>query len=315
MSSADNSTIDLRDSIKYLWAFKKIILYITFFAAFLSVIVSLSIENNYKSSALLMPKDNPSNIQLQQGGLGGSPFAGLLNIGLNQDNPTVLLAKKTLTSKTFILNFIKKYNLQPLLIAGEKWDAKNNKIVFSSGYDSNTGKLNFAPLNEDLYKSFLDRFSVSTDRESGYITIEFISLSPFVSQDILNKIIYEINDVIRIKEQKNAESSIEFLKKSVGETQSVDLRLLFNKIIESKTRVIMLAEIDEFFILDVIDPPNLAERKHSPRRSLICILGTLIGFSLSIFAVILLNFFEFNKFQLAGLKNKLQEIKIFRRKK
>jgi hypothetical protein len=45
----------------------------------------------------------------------------------------------------------------------------------------------------------------------------------------------------------------------------------------------MLAEIDENFILDVVDPPFLATEKSKPYRALISIFGTFFGFLIGIF--------------------------------
>jgi uncharacterized protein involved in exopolysaccharide biosynthesis len=48
----------------------------------------------------------------------------------------------------------------------------------------------------------------------------------------------------------------------------------------------MLAEVQEEFIFKVVDPAVIPELKSSPKRALICVLGTLLGGMLSVVIVL-----------------------------
>lgn len=55
----------------------------------------------------------------------------------------------------------------------------------------------------------------------------------------------------------------------------------------------MLAEVQEEFIFKIVDPAIAPETKESPRRALICVLGTLLGGMFGV--VIVLIRFAFKK--------------------
>ena len=50
-------------------------------------------------------------------------------------------------------------------------------------------------------------------------------------------------------------------------------------------QILMLASSNEAYVFKAIDSPFVPEKKSSPRRALICIIGTLIGAILSLIIV------------------------------
>lgn len=61
------------------------------------------------------------------------------------------------------------------------------------------------------------------------------------------------------------------------------------KLIEDQTKSLMLVEAQEEFVFKVIDPAIVPELKCSPKRALICVLGTLLGGMLGV-AIVLVRF-------------------------
>ena len=57
----------------------------------------------------------------------------------------------------------------------------------------------------------------------------------------------------------------------------------------------MLAEIDENFILDVVDPPFLPTEKSKPYRALISVFGTFFGFLIGLF---ILGIFQLMRYEI-----------------
>lgn len=284
--------VDLGDIIQAVWRQKILLFFIIFIFAISSIFYSLALPNQYTSDAMLVGKQSGSNAQLSQGGSMGA-FSTLLNIGGISDDPNVTLAKKTLTSKAFIIKFVRENGFLPIIMAAKGWDPKTDKIIFDrKAFDPKLSKMLYQPSDEDIYKSFMDRLTMLTDRESGYISLSYKFYSPHYAQNILQTLIKEINNAIRTKETTKADKAIEYLQLQVSKTNASDLRLLFNKLIEKNTKILMLAEIDEYFVLDVVDPPSLPFKKSEPRRAIICILGTILGLFLGLFCLVVMNFFQ-----------------------
>ena len=60
------------------------------------------------------------------------------------------------------------------------------------------------------------------------------------------------------------------------------MQLIFYELIQKQTEKIMLAEIREEYVFKIIDPAIIPEKKAEPRRSVICITITSIGFILAV---------------------------------
>ena len=93
----------------------------------------------------------------------------------------------------------------------------------------------------------------------------------------------EVNDKVKDIEVGRAQRSIVYLDNIIAETSMRDLNLLLNKLKEKNLKILMLAEIDEYFILDLVDPPLLPTEKSKPYRALITVFGTFFGFLIGLF--------------------------------
>mgnify|MGYP006136632829 FL=1 len=96
-------------------------------------------------------------------------------------------------------------------------------------------------------------------------------------------------------DKKAAENSINFLSKISGETNLFELKEGISKLLESQMQILMLTEASKDYIFKSISSPRVAEKKSSPSRATICILGTILGFIFSILIVIAQHFYYNNK--------------------
>ena len=74
-----------------------------------------------------------------------------------------------------------------------------------------------------------------------------------------------------------AQQSIDYLTDQLENTQVVALEQVFYALIEEQMKTIMLANSRAEYLFKTIDPAIAPERKSRPWRTLICILGTLLG--------------------------------------
>ncbi|MDC0222853.1 Wzz/FepE/Etk N-terminal domain-containing protein [Gammaproteobacteria bacterium] len=307
----DDNEIDLYDLMISLWKKRNLIFVFITLAAIISVSIALWLPNKYTSSAVLMPKSGSSTSLSSALGLpdmgGLSRIAGL-DSGSSDQN--VELAKKLFTARSFVINFLNKYAYLPEVMAAEDWDASNNEIKYDFfGYDLEADKLTYQPSDDDIYKSFLDGFNIETDRQTGFITVEYLHYSPYLARELLNKKIFEVNNDVRKREVEKLNKSVDYLNTKISETSSLELKQVFIGLREGKVKDLMLAEIDEFYVLDIVDPPNLPFLKTSPRRAVICILGTIFGGLFAIFSLLIARFFNYDiDFSFKPLKVIINEI-------
>ena len=82
-----------------------------------------------------------------------------------------------------------------------------------------------------------------------------------------------------------------------------------NELKEKNLKILMLAEIDEYFILDLVDPPFLPTEKSKPYRALITVFGTFFGFLIGLFILGLFRLMRYEViFSLAPFKFKRNKL-------
>ncbi|MDC3192049.1 Wzz/FepE/Etk N-terminal domain-containing protein [Pseudoalteromonas elyakovii] len=290
--------VDLKKVFNVFFRYKWLISSITLVAALISVVFAINQPNIYKSTTLIMPAEQES-----KGGLSSlaSQFGGLASLaGMNipsQSNKSKI-AVEILRSRLFISKFINKHNLLPDLIAAEFWDLGSNKLSYNPDlYDAEMKRwvrkvqLPFTPkpTDQEAYKSFLEKLSIIENIETGMITISFDHISPYFAKNILDLLIEDINNEMKKKDIEEAKKSIAFLEEQIRKTSVSDIKSIFYNLIEEQTKTIMFAEVRKEYVFKVIDPAIVPELKDRPKRALICIFGTLLGFMLSLLIVFFLS--------------------------
>lgn len=286
-ASADDE-IDLRELASVLWAGKKLIFAITFIFAIASVAVALVMPNIYKSEALLAPAEEQQN-----GGLAGlaGQFGGLasmagINLGSSAGTDKTALAIEVMKSRKFTSDFIQKHEILPDLMAVDKWNLSDNKISYNPDiYNEKSAQWvrevsppkQPKPSMQEAYKEFSKIFSVSSDKESGLVTVAIEHKSPYVAKQWIDWLIADINDVMRQRDVTEAKRSTEYLEKQIEQTNVADIRTVLYKLVEEQAKTIMFAEVRDEYVFKTVDPALVPEDKFKPKRSLICIVITVLG--------------------------------------
>ncbi len=302
MEDAQNNVqITSRGEINFAWiastllAAKNTILITTFVFAAVAVGYSLLLPDIYKSQAILVAADETAGIGMT-GQLGSLAAMAGVNLGKGKGEDKSELAVNILKSKDFIIRFLERHNAAIDLMAAESWDPISRTLRYDNRvYDHSISKwtrkvdapLTPEPSGQTLHKEFIKIFAVSKDKLTGIITISISHPSPIVARRWLDSMITDINEEVRVRDQKQAEKSINYLTVKASETNLTELRSIFYKMIEEQTKTLLLANVRDEYALKVIDPPLEAEEKSEPKRALIVILFTVIGFLLSVVVVLL----------------------------
>ncbi len=293
--------IDLRELFSVIWQGKWLIIVITAVFAIGSVVFAIMQPNIYKSEALLAPA-----AEEQGGGLSAlaSQFGGLaslagVNLGAKGGTDKTQLAIEVLKSRQFTSDFIQKHNILADLMAAEKWDRENDKLIYDEAdYIEATNTwvrdvelpLKPEPSMQEAYKVFSKLFSVNSDKETGMVTLSIEHLSPTVSQRWASWLIKDINKVMKERDVAEANRSSEFLNKQIALTNVADIKTILYKLVEEQAKTIMFAEVRDEYVFKTIDPALVPEEKNKPKRALICVLGTILGGMLGVMFVLIRHF-------------------------
>ena len=289
----ENDEINLYELFKTFWDSKWLISSITIASCIFIVLYSLSIPNVYRSSALVMPAQSQgSSMPGSLSGLGGlASMAGISIPSGNSNNKEEAIA--VLTSHQFLEDFIINNNILLPLMASKGWDPKKNELILNPKiYDIKNkkwaGKTNTPPSIQEAVRSFRQIYIVSENKKNGFVTISIDFYSPYVSKEWIDLIIENINETMRVQAVSMATSSLNYLNEQISKTNISEIKIVLSELAKSETQKIMLSKSSPEYVFKTIDKAFAPEIKISPRRSVICIIGALVGFSLSLLISILL---------------------------
>ena len=260
-----------------------------------SVFYSLSLPNLYTSQVTLIANDTNS-MNAMPSGMGGLASLAGVSVAPSQNKSNEALA--ILESKKFLSSFIEKNNITPEILASKGWDSANNKIIYDVNIYDEKNKKWVRPANKlqssnptllEAQEVFLkDNLSIIYDQQTGFVIISLEYFSPYLAKEWLELIVMSLNKELKNYEVDKAEKSILYLENLLTSTRNKELASIFNNLIGKETKTIMLASSREEYFFRTLDPAFLPEKKSKPSRAIICVIGAIAGFSLSLFLIFLL---------------------------
>lgn len=294
---SNDDEIDVKELFNILVKGKWLILSSTLIIALIAMIYSLTLPNIYLSKALLAPVDPSSSLTRSMQSY--SSIANLAGINIQADDLDSNSAKamEKLISLSFFENNILPNIFLPELMAVNSYNYKSNLINFdSSKYDANKDKwvrdysfpMKQVPSAQESHKVFLDQhFIVSKDKVTGYISLTVKHQSPFVAQKWTELIVSEINSFYRKKDKIQTQNAVDYLNKEMALTNFAESKQVIAQLIQQETQKLTLIEVNEDYVFNYIDPPAVSEIKSEPRRSLILLIGLMLGFIFGFIIIII----------------------------
>ena len=277
----------IQENIKFVAIF-------TLLSTIISIFVALSIQNIFKSEALLTvsssSESDKASLSSSYGGI-----ASLAGISLDTGSTDkAYLAMSIIESREFLEHLSKFRDVLPNLIAAESYDPSSKKIIYDESlYDFKNDQWvrevsppkRIIPSHLEAHRYYSEIVEVTRDRSSGFINISVSHLSPLFAKEFLDLIIKELNFLAREIDRKESEDALEFLNQQLLKTSQLDIKRSINLLIESNLKTMMLSNVREDYLLRMIDRPFVPELKTRPNRPLIVILISFFGFLASLFIV------------------------------
>lgn len=285
--------IDLRELFGILWEGKWIIIAITLMFAVASVVYSLNLPDIYKAEATLAPTEEAQGQGLGEGVGGLASLAGI-SVGTGKVDK-VTMAMEILQSRQFIKNFVEKHEILPELMAVKKWKQSSGELLFNEEiYNPKTKEwllgletqAEVKPSSWKYVNVFKSSLIVEKEKDTpGLVKLAVKHRSPIIAHRWAEWLIEDINNHMRQRDIKEAQSSMEYLQNELGETNLSSMQQVFYQLIEKQIQTVMLANVRPEYIFQVLDPAVVPEQKDEPSRGLICIIGTFLGGFLSLLVV------------------------------
>ena len=100
----------------------------------------------------------------------------------------------------------------------------------------------------------------------------------------------QIDQVMRDQDRRTATKSIEYLNSIAPTVNYEDIKKSLSALQQEQMKRLMMVEANDNYIFKVLDSPIAPELKSQPKRSLIVIVGTILGMVLSALGVLVFNY-------------------------
>lgn len=291
----EEDEIDLRELFNTILKSKFKIMAITFVITSFAILYALSIPNSYKSSIILAPQEE------SKGSLGGlGALAGLAGVGLGGSGMDVHNSMSTiLGDNSFQQMVVEKHNLI------EKLDPKNTdkNLVFALNsravYDflKSDSKEEEEAISEEeaMFNTIKDLktiVSLSSDKDSGALTMGVELQDRFLAKEILEIYLKETTAYLRILDMKDINEKLEYYKDELSKINDIELKVQISQLMSSLIQKKVLSSASEYYNVKIMTKPQVAyiKDKSKPKRALIVVVSFVTSIILSIFIVFFLEF-------------------------
>ena len=278
--SSDEDEIDLLELIRILLDAWKTILGVTIVCTGLAFAYAMYAPESFKAETLLAPaeeeKSGSSSALSQFGGL-----AAMAGISIpSSSNIERVLA--TLETREFLKKFISSQKLLPIIF-DDLWDESSDSWRLIEGQEELTVEDGILPLQG----------AIEVDQEkSGLITLSISWKDPDIAAQWANRLVKQLNEQLRQKAITDSKKRVGYLEQELAKTTLQDMRAVLYNLLESEKQKAMLANVNEDFALEVIDPAVAPKTRENPKRKLIVVLGGVCGGFLGIFTVLIAQFLK-----------------------
>jgi capsule polysaccharide export protein KpsE/RkpR len=176
--------------------------------------------------------------------------------------------------------------LEAALIAGIGWERETDTFVFNKKIysKSNNQWLRTAssdrgvvPSDEELVEEFKKRLAVNKDKSTDFIRLSLETYIPMTSQQWLQQLIVEINNVMRDQSVAENEATLREIETTLKSENLAEVKSTLFQIAEEKRKEIIIAKISPNYALMTIDAPTLPEKKSGPLRALLVLLSMVLA--------------------------------------
>lgn len=284
--SADDVKLTIVDIIAVLKKFRILIVGVAATIIVGSIYYAFNATPIYRAEITIAPARG------QPAGLGGivsqfggafSGLASLAGMGSGSGSSRLLRGEafRTLTSTSYIQDFIKEGELLPILFSN-KWDAEKNEWAVDSEES--------IPTLSDGYDLFMGQIlRTEEDTTTSIITLGIEWKDPQIAAQWANELVGKINARLRAKAIVDTDKTIDYLNQELEKSKSLELRQAIFYMLEQQIGSKTSARVRDDFAFKIINPalPPDIDKYVRPKKIQIVFFGIVGGFVAGVFSAFL----------------------------
>jgi capsular polysaccharide biosynthesis protein len=246
-----------------------------------SIFFALSLKPVFSSTIVLKSvQDNTPSLGTSLGVL-----SGLANVkgslGLNPHEGDILAMKHAVSKDFFKVLYQDEY-FKKNLMAYKSFDPSKKKDSYDESIYSKDNVWLYEPHFLDAHKKFTtEHMIIIKEKVGGFVNITIEHNSPIIAAEWAELVYKELNAYMKKITENNNIQALNFLNLELNSTRSTELRKVIANSMEAKIQRSMYAKISDDYIFSVVDSAYIPFERSRPSRAFICIMITILGFSLS----------------------------------
>jgi capsule polysaccharide export protein KpsE/RkpR len=262
-----------------------------------SVVFALYLAPTFQSGALLAPakKMGQAGLAANTDLSGLSPLAAMAGLGGISGNDAQRLAS-ILSSRSFAENILLRHSGLQMLYP-DSWNAATQRWRGER------------PNLDQAVKLFGKRFTVTIDRATDFIRVELKARTPEQAQQMLGTIIQELNRLERQRALAQATENMDYIRNQLEKEHNADLKNALSAVAQGQLAQIMFATVQKDYAVEVIDPPYFPTIRSAPRRTLIVIMGMMLGAIAALLALVTLRFWPSTRDYIGDVRTLARRLK------
>jgi capsular polysaccharide biosynthesis protein len=287
-SSDFEDDFSLLEIVQVFFKNKIIILIASIVFAISFAIYSLSLPDKFESSILLQPLE--SNYSGSSGSTLGD-IASIVGIGSKSKGGANLRTNSALAMLRSRDFFKVLFNNQEFVGDFFFLDSDGNHILKYYDPEIENPLKTSRPNFEDSYKLFHgSHIKITREDTTDFLTLSVTSFSPSLASKWADRLVELINIYFKQEELNSAQARLKFLEAKLAETKSSVLIESLTSLIETEIQTLMLGEVSDEFVFKVLDSAYTPKQKSEPNRTLIVLIGLMLGIFISSILVVVVHY-------------------------
>lgn len=300
ISTTKEVNLNFKQFLLLLWSKKFIILFTTLFFIVVSISYALYLPNEYRSQAVVkLSQQHNSDMSSIASQYGGIAAAAGIDIPNSTSEKSENLAIEIIKSREFFKHLLTYEGVLPEIMAAKRFNFENQETIFDEKIYRPEKKewvrkpeppFGIIPSYLEAHEVYLNEIlTIFFDKKTNFITISITHVSPVFAEEFLALIINELNRLERETDLLKINKKLIYLEEQLNKFEIKGIQDSIFNIIETQLEKKMLTDISDEYFIEILDSPFIPEEKSSPQRSLIVILGSILGFIFSVTFIFLRN--------------------------
>ena len=283
----ENDEIDLREIFLSLWRGKWFIVFCLLIAIIAASAYLRNADRLYTVNYIFRPTSS-DEIAPTFSGLGG--IASLAGITLPTSSSSDFSTYKFLIISEEVAAFLLKDKEIVKEIFKNEWNKNSNS--FEQPELNTLGKLStnlktmlagkekigyVRPNAARLSKWFQENITITSNRETGFLTLSSETNSPDLIKSIMIKVTDTTDSLLKDRYIATAEEMMLFYQTQLSKARAREHREALAKLIAQEDQKLMLASKGDYFVAEPITAPSVSLYPTSPKSTLILALAIVLG--------------------------------------